>query len=81
MSTVEQQQIMLCPGRIKSKNDGDWHYISARQLADLYGVDFNKCKVLNDRLSDRAVHRPSEKYIYLQPMADGNYKRKGQDNE
>ena len=37
------KKYILHPGVVKSKFDGDEHYISALKLAELYGVDFNDC--------------------------------------
>ena len=35
-------QVLLCPGYVTSKNDGDEHYITAGQLKKLYRLDPNK---------------------------------------
>lgn len=37
---------LLCPGPVRSRTDGDWHHIGARQLAHLYRVPMDECVVL-----------------------------------
>ena len=36
---------VLCPGWVRSRTDGDAHFIGARQLAHLYGVSMAECLV------------------------------------
>lgn len=61
---------MLCPGRIPSKHDRDWHFVSARQLARLYGVSMRECVI-----SDGGPQSYSEDLdlIRLHPRFDGKY--------
>jgi hypothetical protein len=35
------------PGNVTSENDGDKHYVGARQLMHLYGVDPRECIVIS----------------------------------
>lgn len=56
---------LLCPGEIRSKNDGDLHYISARRLIELYGVDPRECTT-----DDRGL----EGLIPLRPRYQGDYR-------
>lgn len=44
---------LLCPGLVRSRNDGDLHNITARQLAHLYRVSTDECLVLP---ADRDLH-------------------------
>jgi hypothetical protein len=65
---------LLHPGLIRSKNDGQLHYVSARRLADLYGVPLRQCEVCPDPRSS-AAHgwkRP-ECVIDLYPNYHGDY--------
>jgi hypothetical protein len=52
------------PGYVKSKNDGDTHFINARQLMELYNVNPSECVV-----------NPAnpEGLIILEPSYEGNY--------
>ena len=63
----------LCPGYITSKNDGDLHYISAMQLAELYGVNIRKCIVVDFDRPETYMGRDLSKYIKLRPKYYGNY--------
>ncbi len=72
---------LLCPGPVRSRTDGDWHRIGARQLAHLYRVPMDECLVLNhggspgfDRRRDELLARVYRgELIKLRPRADGNY--------
>jgi hypothetical protein len=43
-----RKRYVLFPGWIRSKNDGDWHYITDKMLVNLYGVDPRECAVESD---------------------------------
>lgn len=65
---------VLCPGFITSKTDGDWHFISAQQLAELYRVPMSECVTMPD-MSDprnRNWYKP-QGAIELRPKYSGNY--------
>ena len=59
------------PGEIDSNSDGDTHYISAKQLVLLYGVDPRECKIIL-KPQDELGYNVHE-YKHLQPRKDGNY--------
>lgn len=73
---------LLCPGPVRSRTDGDWHHIGARQLAHLYRVPMDECVVLPppgrelfplERL--RLIERADRgELIALKPRADGDYR-------
>ena len=66
---------VLCPGHVRSRNDGDVHFISAGVLARLYGVSIRQCVVQPD--IGRPEHRgftPPENTTYLRPRHDGDYR-------
>ena len=65
---------LLCPGFVTSKTDGQAHYIGARTLADLYGVQMHECKVRPDRHQfGRHAWGPPHDLIELHPRNDGDY--------
>lgn len=66
----ETPRIFLHPGYVKSKNDGDVHFITAKQLATLYCVDINKCHVVYE--GDPAII-PQYDDRHLYPRYDGDY--------
>ena len=56
------------PGMIRSRNDGDWHYVGAAQLIRLYGVRPSECLIVvddRDRMGGRG-----EGLIPLHPQHD-----------
>lgn len=64
---MPNHRYVLCPGYIRSQFDGDEHYIGVTQLAHLYGVDYRKCTIVDDRFI------PKEGDIYLRPRYRGDY--------
>lgn len=60
---------ILEPGRVRSRTDGDIHYITALQLARLYGVPLSDCVV---NLGDKDL-RPWVGLPVFRPRYDGNY--------
>ena len=61
-----QRKYLVQPGWVRSQNDWDRHYIDARTLMRLYGVDPSECTV-----GRGAGLRPGA--IVLAPRYDGNY--------
>ena len=57
-----------------SKNDGQRHYVSAKELVSLYGVDKRECELF-DKLTPR---NPRDiivgNLIILGPLYNGNYR-------
>ena len=43
------RKYVLCPGYVRSQFDGQEHYVSERELADLYGVKLQDCMLETDR--------------------------------
>jgi len=72
-STDIEKQYMVYPGHVRSKNDNDEHYISARQLIELYEVPPHQCRIHNPNEFARRKPR-NETLIILAPRADGKYK-------
>lgn len=72
------KKFMVCPGHIKSKNDGDWHYIGAFQLMRLYGVNPKDCVVAERDHPGRSwasVPRANAtNLIRLAPRYNGDYR-------
>ena len=67
---------LLCPGWVRSRVDGDRHYVTASQLAALYGVPLSACLVLPEIGPERAVvlfRATGQKLIELKPRSDGRY--------
>lgn len=67
--TTRQKRIFLHPGEVRSKRDGQWHYVTAQQLARLYHVDLRCCVVI---AGDRPYyHDPDDEHLY--PRVNGDY--------
>lgn len=76
------RRYLLCPGFVRSRTDGQQHFIHARQIAFLYGVRWDECVVLPSGWDDPAEERHREnllararrgELIALHPRYDGNY--------
>lgn len=67
----------IYPGQVLSRNDRDPHYISARQLASLYGVKLEDCLVVMptdySQPHLRAFIARAATLIALHPRMDGDY--------
>ncbi len=68
---------VLCPGWVRSPNDGDEHFISAPMLAQLYGVPMELCSVWHGNVGNarnvRNMGRTFPEGKALRPKADGDY--------
>ena len=64
---------LLCPGIVMSRNDGKYHYVSASDLAHLYGIQISQCKVRPGQMIARFGWRPQSGVIELHPRYDGDY--------
>jgi len=60
---------LVCPGYVTSQNDGDTHFVGARELMELYRVNPELC-VIREWGDHRAY--PKE-LIRLAPQRSGNY--------
>ena len=61
---------VLCPGKIPSKSDNDFHFISAGQLAQLYHVKVEDCIVIE---AGKEVPEQYHKLPWLTPRYHGDY--------
>lgn len=59
---------VLHPGYIKSKNDGEEHFIGGPKLARLYGVDIRECV-----FGDMPGYQECDGDIHLWPQYNGDY--------
>ena len=74
---------LLCPGLVRSRVDGDLHFVDAGRLAWLYGVRREECLVLPplqcgalgaDRVRTELIDRVVRgELVALRPRADGRY--------
>ena len=62
-------------GYVLSKKDKDMHYISAKRIAELYGVSPRDCLMIDDYNREEKTRglNVSDR-IELYPRYDGNYK-------
>lgn len=68
---------MVHPGYVRSRNDGQTHWVGAAQLLSLYRLPRGTPHlVLDSRQDDPALgYRPLPDDIDLYPRFDGNYPR------
>lgn len=64
-------EYLIAAGRVRSQHDGDVHYISAPNLARLYGLLQGQWRIY-DPVTDRHSDLP-----VLGPRFDGNYSLAG----
>jgi len=65
---------VLCPGFVKSKNDGQTHYIHKKQLRQLYELKYLDYVLTEEEYSDRKGIRPDEVFVIkLYPRYEGDY--------
>jgi len=57
---------VICPDYMKSKNDGDIHYIGYSRLIELYSVNPAECVKYND-------YDNFDNLIHLYPRYSGEY--------
>lgn len=63
---------------VRSKKDGQLHYVNARTLCDLYKIDWRECKLFEtiDRTFNTQFHAYMRQYPKLQvltPRYKGDY--------
>jgi len=73
--TIDVKRVILCPDFVRSKSDGDRHFISASMLARLYGVlptDIVRVKNSSkpEMPQDQMLH---EGWVELWPRYEGDY--------
>jgi len=69
----------LHPGYVRSKFDGDEHFITAGQLAHLHGVPMQECVVVpwDDPRENSLKGFKRDDLVHLYPSYHGNYRRLG----
>lgn len=65
----------LHPGWVKSQNDSDLHFITAAQLAQLYGIHLNEYIIWDPERPETFFGRIYMDYIHLYVKSDGNYRK------
>jgi hypothetical protein len=68
---IGMKRFALHPGNVISVNDGDEHYISAHQLAALYGVRVQECVVVDSKRPDAACGADLDVLLHLFPSRQG----------
>lgn len=69
------KKFALHPGWVRSQSDGDMHYISAAQLAGLYGIHHNEYIIWDPERRETYFGRTWMDYIHLFVKSDGNYRK------
>lgn len=66
---MAETRFLLCPGNVTSQADGQTHFVSARDLARLWGVPMSMCSIQGVRGGDR--YGPD--VVRLGPDGSGEY--------
>ena len=69
---IDVTKYILFPGYVVSEYDGQRHYITAGQLARLYGVPLSKC-LIHQYSPLNQGYRKQTADIHLYPRSDGKY--------
>lgn len=68
------KKYLVIGGDVRSKNDGQTHYISPRILCDLYKVNPRECHLVRDvEDTPRLAGLDWSRFTLLQPREDGDY--------
>lgn len=77
---IENKKYIVWPGYVRSRTDGDKHYIGAQQLMMLYGVPQHDCVIappIADQSRQAAMRRKIldgiDGLVHLRPRQNGNY--------
>jgi hypothetical protein len=70
---VGENRWAIHPGFVISRSDGQRHYVGARQLADLYGVPFAECVVVDIERPEGYLGKDLSGLVHLHVKYDGNY--------
>lgn len=66
---------VLHPGHVRSRADGDWHFVSAADLRRLYSVPPDaRCVIASDHGRLPLGMYPSVTDVHLYPRSDGRYR-------
>jgi hypothetical protein len=73
---------LLCPDDVRSRTNGQVHYVPAMTLASLYGVQLSECVILPGTRTpdDRAMREAwlaragAGEIVALWPREDGDYR-------
>lgn len=72
------KKYLVIAGRVRSRMDGDVHWITGAQLAHLYGVDPRECIFADERrLDPRTQHWIDRGLVILRPRYGGDYRLPG----
>jgi hypothetical protein len=70
------KRYIVIGGYVRSRNDGDVHYIEAVELVSLYGVNPAEC-ILVDRGEEvrklAGIEHDPNRWVRLYPREDGKY--------
>lgn len=64
---------LVIGGYVISHSDGDRHYVNAKELVRLYGLDMNECCLLEGGDKEDLRGTRTKDYVVLRPRYDGNY--------
>jgi len=72
---MKGKKYVVIPGEVRSRNDGDMHYLDAPKLMRLYGVRHHECIVMKGDLPPELEYKMALRYglEILMPRYDGNY--------
>lgn len=70
---VGETRYVVFPGYVISQSDGQRHYVNAKELIGLYGIDPNDCIIIDRTNPASPVYKERQGDIRLVPKANGDY--------
>jgi len=61
------KKYIICPGPVISENDGEQHYITSKQLMNIYQVNPNDCLIYDTKDPQDGSHWDPD-LIFLKPQ-------------
>jgi hypothetical protein len=68
------KRFVLLGNTMRSRSDGDIHYVSAARLLDLYGLNPAECILIEYRDLERKARGLAEGLTWLGPRYNGDYR-------
>ena len=66
------KKYIVIGGEVRSATDGDWHYVNAGRLCELYKLNPNECYLAEDNRPESYTGLRTDLPI-LRPRSNGNY--------
>jgi hypothetical protein len=73
MAEVKKSRYAVHPGYVRSRTDGQQHYVGFADLVRLYGVPPGRCVLWDDDRRETYAGRNHDEFVHLRPRSSGDY--------